>query len=108
MASKRLPRIIYSGDTCALLTAPPPHTVDSLAYALDYLKGAQVECLCWCLGEQIAYAWPSKVIESIFEFKDRGMKMLSISQNDRNCIASVKDGLRGTAASRRCWPSGAA
>ena len=44
--------------TAAILrTAPPPHTVESLACALDYLKGTQVDCLCWCVGEQqIAYS----------------------------------------------------
>lgn len=53
MPSKWPPRIIYNDDTCTLRTAPPPHTVDSINMALDYLKGTQVDCLCWCVGEQI-------------------------------------------------------
>jgi hypothetical protein len=65
----RIPRIIYNDDTCTLRTAPPPHTLASLAGALDYLKGTQVDCLCWCVGDQVAYAWPSKVIENIYDLK---------------------------------------
>jgi hypothetical protein len=88
------PRIIYNDDTCTLRTAPPPHTVESLAHALDYLKGTQVDCLCWCVGEQIAYAWPSKVIENIFEMKDRQVRMFSIWQNDRDIMyALYKQGI---------------
>ncbi|MBI4026898.1 MAG: hypothetical protein HY360_18075 [Verrucomicrobia bacterium] len=41
---RRIPRIIYNDDSCTLRTAPPPHTVATLACALDYLKGAQVDC----------------------------------------------------------------
>ena len=90
MANKRWPpRIIYNDDTCTLRTAPEPHTVESLAVALDYLKGTQVDCLCWCVGEQIAYAWPSKVIENIFELKERGAKMFSIWQNNRDIMYSL-------------------
>lgn len=89
MAAKWPPRIIYNDDTCTLRTAPQPHTLDSINVALDYLRGTQVDCLCWCVGEQIAYAWPSKVIENIFELKDRGVKMFSIWQNNRDIMYSL-------------------
>ncbi|HCU34912.1 MAG TPA: hypothetical protein DGT21_05475, partial [Armatimonadetes bacterium] len=89
MAKRWPPRIIYNDDTCTLRTAPQPHTVDSINVALDYLKGTQVDCLCWCVGEQIAYAWPSKVIENIFELKDRGVKMFSIWKNNRDIMYSL-------------------
>lgn len=72
MPTRRVPRIIYNDDSCTLRTAAPPHTVDTLSCALDYLRGTQVDCLCWCVGEQIAYAWPSKVIENIYELQAKG------------------------------------
>lgn len=68
----RVPRIIYNDDSCTLRTAPPPHTVETISCALDYLKGTQVDCLCWCVGEQIAYSWPSKVIENFYDLQERG------------------------------------
>jgi hypothetical protein len=89
MTAKWPPRIIYNDDSCTLRTAPPPHSVESLAIALDYLKGTQVDCLCWCVGEQLAYAWPSKVIENIFELKERGVNMFSIWENNRDIMYSL-------------------
>lgn len=83
MPTRRLPRLIYNDDSCTLRTAPQPHTVESLGLALDYLKGTQVDCLCWCIGEQLAYAWPSQVMENIFELKDRNAPMFSIWENNR-------------------------
>ena len=72
MQPKTKPRIIYNDDTCTLRTAPPPHTLDSIACALDYLKGTQVDCLCWCVVDgPIAYAWPSKAIENVYDLKAR-------------------------------------
>ena len=62
----RVPRIIYNDDSCTLRNTPPPHTLESLGDAVDYLKGTQVDCLCWCVGAQLAYTWPSKVIENTF------------------------------------------
>ncbi len=70
-----VPRIIYNDDSCTLRTAPPPHTVESLSCALDYLKGAQVDCLCWCVGMQFAYSWPSKVIENIYDLLAKGRSL---------------------------------
>ena len=87
------PRIIYNDDTCTLRTAPPPHTVDSINMALDYLKGTQVDCLCWCVGEQIAYAWPSKVIENIFELKERGGEdVLHLGERPRRHVLALEAG----------------
>ena len=89
MPTERKFRIIYNDDTCTLRTAPPPHTLESISCALDYLKGTQVDCLCWCVGEQIAYAWPSQTIENIFELKDRGVKMFAGWTNDRDIMYSL-------------------
>ena len=71
MKLRAKPRIIYNDDSCTLRTTPPPHTAETISGALDYLKGTQVDCLCWCVGEQIAYAWPSKVIENAYDLKDK-------------------------------------
>ncbi|MBI4028702.1 MAG: family 10 glycosylhydrolase [Verrucomicrobia bacterium] len=65
--SRHIPRIIYNDDSCTLRNSPPPHTSETMACALDYLKGTQVDCLCWCVGAQIAYSWPSKVIENFYD-----------------------------------------
>jgi hypothetical protein len=73
--TNRIPRIIYNDDSCTLRTAPPPHTVETLACALDYLKDTQVDCLCWCVGDQTAYAWPSKVIESFVDLAAKGAQL---------------------------------
>jgi hypothetical protein len=67
----RIPRIIYNDDSCTLRNSPPPHTLETLGDAVDYLEGTQVDCLCWCVGAQLAYAWRSKVIENAFDVRDR-------------------------------------
>lgn len=66
------PRIIYNDDSCTLRKVPPPHTVESVSWAVNYLKGSQVDCLCWCVGEQMAYSWPSKVMENYYDLQARG------------------------------------
>ena len=50
----------FSTDTAAALRA--------VEMGCDViLKGTQVDCLCWCVGEQMAYSWPSKVIENFYD-----------------------------------------
>lgn len=71
MATPRKPRLIYNDDSCTLRSAPPPHSTDSISLALDYLEGSQVDCLCWLMGDQFAYSWPSKVMENVYDLKDR-------------------------------------
>jgi hypothetical protein len=64
----RIPRIIFNDDSDILRNVPPPHTIERLSIALDYLKGTQVDCLCWCVGEQqMAYSYASSVWESTFD-----------------------------------------
>lgn len=89
VSKRRIPRIIYNDDTCTLRTMPPPHTVESISCALDYLKGTQVDCLCWCVGEQIAYAWPSKVIDNIYDMKDRRPTDFAGWSDDRDIMYSL-------------------
>jgi hypothetical protein len=61
------PLIIFNDDTCSLRYVDEPHTEDALDIPLRYLKGTQAGAICWCLGEDIAYAWPSKVIENYYD-----------------------------------------
>ena len=75
MRSSFKPRFIYNDDSDSLRSVPPPHTVASIASVLDYLKGSQVDCLCWCVGEQIAYSWPSKVIENFYDLQAKGASL---------------------------------
>lgn len=85
----RIPRIIYNDDTCTLRTAPPPHSLDSVRFALDYLKGTQVDCLCWCVGEQVAYAWPSKVMENFYDLHEKGAKEFAGWDQSRNIMYTL-------------------
>lgn len=80
---QRIPRIIYNDDSCTLRTAPPPHTVETLACALEYLKGAQVDCLCWCVGgQQLAYSWPSKVLERCYDLMAKMLTTVDYKLNE--------------------------
>lgn len=85
------PRIIYNDDTCTLRIVPQPHSLDSLGHVLDYLKGTQVDCLCWCFGEQIAYAWPSKVMENFYDMHARGVELTTGWQQSGNVMMSLHE-----------------
>lgn len=61
------PLIIFNDDTCSLRYVDPPHSEESLEVPLRHLAGSQVGALCWCMGEDIAYSWPSKVIENYYD-----------------------------------------
>ena len=61
------PLIIYNDDTCSLRYADPQHSEQSLEIPLRYLAGSQVGALCWCLGNDIAYSWPSKIRENYYD-----------------------------------------
>lgn len=63
----RIPRIIFNDDSDSLRHVAPPHTVDKINIAADYLKGTQVDMLCWCLADQLAYSYPSALVENSFE-----------------------------------------
>ena len=86
---RRIPRIIYNDDSCTLRTAPAPHTVETIACALDYLKGTQVDCLCWCLCDQTAYSWPSKVIENSYDLQDKGASLTPGWNGGRDVMYSL-------------------
>ena len=74
MNKQQKPRIIYNDDSCTLRNVSQPHTVKSLSHALDYLKGTQVDCLCWCVGgQQLAYSWPSKIFETAYDLQAKGI-----------------------------------
>lgn len=61
------PLIIYNDDTCSLRYLDPPHSDQSLEIPLQYLAETQVGALCWCLETDIAYSWPSKVMENYYD-----------------------------------------
>ena len=63
-----------------------PHTVETIACALDYLKGTQVDCLCWCVGEQITYSWPLRVLENIYDLKAEGASLAPGWESDRDVM----------------------
>jgi len=69
---RKIPRIIYNDDSDTLRRIPPPHTEDKIAYAVNYMKKTQVDCLVWCIGEMQAYSYPAKRVESYFD-KLKGM-----------------------------------
>jgi len=70
MERKKNFRIILNDDSDTLRYVPPPHTEDRVVLAVDYLKGTYVDCLCWCVGEQQAYSYNAKRVESYLEKLD--------------------------------------
>ncbi|MCC7519939.1 MAG: hypothetical protein IT578_12240 [Verrucomicrobiae bacterium] len=73
MTPFKKPRLIYNDDSCTLRFVPPPHTVERISLAVDYLKGTQVDWFCWCVADQTAMSWPSKVIENAYDLRARGL-----------------------------------
>ena len=63
----RPPRIIFNDDSDSLRHVVPPHSASKINLAADYLKGTQVDMLCWCVADQLAYSYPSKRVESAFD-----------------------------------------
>ncbi len=66
MNPTKIPRIIYNDDSGTLRYITPPHSEEKITRAIDYLKGTQVDCLVWCVGEQMAFTYPSEKGESFF------------------------------------------
>jgi len=65
MVFKKKPRIIYNDDACSLVITPQPHTREKISRAVDYLKGSQVDVLCWCVScGDMAYTYPSRILEN--------------------------------------------
>jgi len=64
---EKKPRIIYNDDTVSLRRAPQPHTADQISLAVDYLRNTHVDCLCWCMTDDIAYSYRSRTIENIYD-----------------------------------------
>jgi len=63
----RFPRVIFNDDTMSLRGIPKPHNEDRIGTAVDYLKGTQVGTLCWCPAAEIAFAYPSKKIDNVYD-----------------------------------------
>ncbi len=85
------PRIIYNDDTGVLRSIPPPHVPGMLARAVDYLKGGQVDCVCWCFSTgNSALSYRSNVLENTFDNqnKDKGFSTNNNS-NSKNLIFSL-------------------
>ena len=66
MNPTKRPRIIYNDDSGTLRYITQPHTEKKIVRAVDYLKGTQVDYLVWCVGEQMAFTYPSEKGESFF------------------------------------------
>jgi len=90
------PRIIYNDDTCSLRTVDPPHTVDRVANALDYLRGSQVDCLCWCLSAgDIAFSWASDVVDNAFDMaaKDPNLNLAGMTHGRNLMLGLHRQGI---------------
>lgn len=62
------PLIIYNDDSDTLRRVDPPHTEQSLTLPLRHLAHTQVGAICWGMdGGDIAYSWPSKVLENYYD-----------------------------------------
>lgn len=64
-------RIIYNDDNCGLRTIDPPHATEQISRVVDYLKGSQVGCVTWFMASEVAYAYDSEVIDSIYDLYER-------------------------------------
>ena len=71
MHHQHKPRIIYNDDSCSINYAQPPFTKDKVAAALDYLKGSQVDCLCWKVYRRFTAGWSSKVCQTMYELYEK-------------------------------------
>ncbi len=77
MENTHHPLIIYNDDTCSLRYVDEPHTVDALDISLRHFIGTQVGAICWSLGAgDIAYAWPSKVLDNYYDRLAEGTSAL--------------------------------
>jgi len=65
------PRIIYNDDNCSLARLPHPRSVEQVSLATDYLRGTQVDWLCWFVASNIAYSYPSKVLDTLYDLFER-------------------------------------
>ena len=65
------PRIIFNDDNCSLSKLPRPHSVEQVALGVDYLRGTQVDMLCWFVADGVAYSYPSEVLETLYDLVDR-------------------------------------
>jgi|GEM_PF-1326767 len=70
--TRKWPLIIMNDDTCSLRYVHPPHTEESVLTPLRHLKDSQVGAICWGLGEDIAYAYPSKVMDNYYDLLAAG------------------------------------
>ena len=68
MLFEKKPRIIYNDDSCSLVIMPRPHSTRKISRTVDYLKGSQVDVLCWCVMEgDVASSYPAQAVENKFE-----------------------------------------
>lgn len=70
------PLIIYNDDSCSLRYVDEPHTEEALELALRHIAGTQVGALCWLLGEDMAYSWPSRVMENYYDMLAKGKRVV--------------------------------
>ena len=82
--SPNRPLIMLNDDASSLHYVEPPHTEQALMTALQHLINTQVGAICWCLGEDVALAWPSKVLENYYDQLARGF-----------CVHDDTDGFTG-------------
>jgi len=64
-------RFIYNDDSCSVNYTAPPFTTEKVSSSLDYLKGSQVDCLCWKVYRRFIADWPSKVCETMYELSEK-------------------------------------
>jgi len=63
-------RCISNDDGDGLKLVEKPHHVSKVAGPVASLKGTPVDCLCWCLAEEVA-SYKSDVIETIYEMYEK-------------------------------------
>ena len=93
MLFEKKPRIIYNDDSCSLVIMPRPHSTRKISRTVDYLKGSQVDVLCWCVMEgDVASSYPAQSIENKFQlFFDQFPKTKAGERLCQKALASSRD-----------------
>lgn len=75
LGTQAQPLIIFNDDTCSLRYVDEAHTEEAVSIALRHLTDTQVGAICWCMCVDIAYSWPSKVLDNYYDQLDSGHRI---------------------------------
>ena len=91
MTKSKIPRIIYNDDTCGLRLVEPPHSENQLSTVVEYLKGSQVDCVCWAFGcPPVAASYYSHIHDNLFDLVEKATDYSLLGKSiERNLMRSM-------------------